>query len=411
MIATSIRSASDIGAVTPSAKNTPVSVSANGQKSAGEPSSSQKTFQNVFSQMIAQEQSDSQATNANAPVLSARSANRKTDASDDDAQTPASDTNSSNPMTAPVNSALVQIPVAPAPSPLAPKDNALSKATQGPKNGAAAALGLGNLQGSAFAMRITSAKSNNPTERGQGTDQTPQNGTDASDSGSASSGLATAQTAHAQSFVEVATAAGVVPTAYQPTSIGSGQATSSTATPRVTANAAASPADATTTIGDEPVNSSAQVRSLQVQVNGASGTRVDLRFVETGGGLSLSVRSSDNALTRGLQDNLPELTSRLADEKYQTHVFLPTGNEGAAELPSTSVSSSSNSSGSSQQQQNNGSTFSQQDGSASGGNSGRQQNGQSEETAAWWRQLAALGKLSSSTSSSYPTSANTPANS
>lgn len=401
MIATSSASGSNTGAASPLTNNSSAS-----RTSKGESSASKKTFQNVLSQLVAQEQADSQTAKGNAAVLNARLANRKDDPSNDAVQTTATDPNSSTPLTVPMN-AQVQVTALPTSSPA--QQNAPNRLTQGPKN-AAAALGLGNLQGSAFAMRITSAKSNNSTDKEQGEDQAPQNGTDALDSTSANGGLMTAKTAHAQSFFEVATAAGALSNAHQSTWIGSGPAISSAAASHVTANAGTTMADAAETVGDDPVDSPAQVRTLQVQVSGESGARVDLRFVEHGGGLSLSVRTSDNTLTRGLQDSLPELSARLAEEKYQTHAFLPTGGEISPLSPSTQTSSSSNSSGSSQQQQSGGGAFAQQDGSSSGDNSGRQQNGHPDETAAWWRQLAALGKLSSSASLTSPTTGNPPAN-
>ncbi len=75
--------------------------------------------------------------------------------------------------------------------------------------------------------------------------------------------------------------------------------------------------------GEDPTSSPQTVRTVQVQIVGEGDGRVDLRLVQHGDGLSVSVRSSDSALTKGLQENLPELSARLAADKYQTHAFLP----------------------------------------------------------------------------------------
>ncbi len=147
-----------------------------------------------------------------------------------------------------------------------------------------------------------------------------------------------------------------------------------------------------------------------MQLGGEGQSKVEVRLVEHAGGLSVSVRASDSALTKGLQDNLPDLSARLAVERYQTHTFLPPMNE--ASNGGSSFGSPDQSSGQSHEQKGRG-NLSQQGGDGGG----RQQQGQSggqqpqgQETARW-RQLAALGNLpfpaSSSVSGSQPA---TPAN-
>jgi hypothetical protein len=63
---------------------------------------------------------------------------------------------------------------------------------------------------------------------------------------------------------------------------------------------------------EDPAGSPQTVRSVQLQLTGEGEGRVDLHLVEHAGGLSVSVRASDSTLTKGLQDNLPELAARLA---------------------------------------------------------------------------------------------------
>ncbi len=150
---------------------------------------------------------------------------------------------------------------------------------------------------------------------------------------------------------------------------------------------------------EDPAGSPQTVRSVQLQLTGAGEGRVDLHLVEHAGGLSVSVRASDSTLTKGLQDNLPELAARLAEDKYQTHTFLPAANEAGG----SSSSSSGQSSGHAPEDQSSGRSFSQGgDGRQTGGQSGGQsESGQpSDSGAAWRRQMAALGALSSSVSHS-----------
>ncbi len=150
---------------------------------------------------------------------------------------------------------------------------------------------------------------------------------------------------------------------------------------------------------EDPAGAPQTVRSVQLQLTGEGAGRVDLRLVEHAGGLSVTVRASDSTLTKGLQDNLPELAARLEEEKYQTHTFLPAANEAAG----SSSSSSEQSSGHAAQDQSSGRSFSQggdgrQTGGQSGGQSDRDQ--PSDSGAAWRRQMAALGALSSPVSNS-----------
>ena len=144
---------------------------------------------------------------------------------------------------------------------------------------------------------------------------------------------------------------------------------------------------------EDPTGSAQPVRTLQLQLGGTGDQRVDLRLVEHAGGLSVSVRASDSNLTRGLQDNLPELSSRLAAEHYQTQTWLPAAGQ---------TSAGGHSSGSSEQSpdQRGGRQSSQGDSSSSGGQGNPQQGRQQDQTPAWWRQMATLGGAADSTSTS-----------
>jgi hypothetical protein len=71
------------------------------------------------------------------------------------------------------------------------------------------------------------------------------------------------------------------------------------------------------------------VRTLRVQFTGDNDQRVDVRLGNTGGELRVSVRSTDATLTQTLQDHMPELTSRLGDQRLHTDVWMPREAAGA----------------------------------------------------------------------------------
>jgi hypothetical protein len=180
-----------------------------------------------------------------------------------------------------------------------------------------------------------------------------------------------------------------------------GAAWSESASPRLMSDATkatepVAPALVTAEVADEESGPAQPVRAVQVQLAGESDQRVDLRLVEHAGGLSVSVRTSDSSLTRGLQDHLPELTDRLAAEHYQTQSVLP-----ANEMSSggSAHGSSAGSSGHAQQQaQQQGGRQSPAGGSSSAGGEGNSRQGrQKDQAPAWWRQLA-TGNVSASLS-------------
>ena len=148
---------------------------------------------------------------------------------------------------------------------------------------------------------------------------------------------------------------------------------------------------------EDPTGSAQPVRSLQLQLGGTGDQRVDLRMVEHAGGLSVSVRASDSNLTRGLQDNLPELSSRLAAEHYQTQTWLPAAGQ---------TSAGGHSSGSSEQSPDQrGGGQSSQGGSSSGDQGNSRQGREQAQTPAWWRQMATPGGATDSVTSSVLSSA------
>jgi hypothetical protein len=116
---------------------------------------------------------------------------------------------------------------------------------------------------------------------------------------------------------------------------------------------------------------------------------VDLRLVEHAGGLSVSVRSSDSSLTRGLQEHLPELSDRLEAARYQTQTWLPA----ASQTPSGGSSTGEHTS-----EERGGRPFSQGGSSQSGGQGSnqnsngqgnrREQEGQAQAPPAWPRPQA-----------------------
>ncbi len=69
------------------------------------------------------------------------------------------------------------------------------------------------------------------------------------------------------------------------------------------------------------------VKTLNVRMSAGGDQHVDIRVVERSGELSVSVRSADPALTRTLQDRMPELTSRLQDQHFQADTWVPKSGE------------------------------------------------------------------------------------
>ena len=69
--------------------------------------------------------------------------------------------------------------------------------------------------------------------------------------------------------------------------------------------------------------SSEPVRNLLLQLKGEDNRRVDVRLVDRGGELHVSVKAGDAELAQTLQEHMPELTSRLDAERLTAEVWLP----------------------------------------------------------------------------------------
>lgn len=163
------------------------------------------------------------------------------------------------------------------------------------------------------------------------------------------------------------------------------QRANSSAQPSTTAGAIASLPEK-----EEAPPDGAPVRSVRLQLSGEANQRVDMRLVERGGALSVSVRSADEGLARSLQDNLPELNSRLAAQHYQTEIWAPGGTAsthsgGNGGSGSESDGSAADGSGGSRQGRS-----SPDDSSGSKSNSRQPQDGRRRSPPAWVRQIAAL---------------------
>jgi hypothetical protein len=71
------------------------------------------------------------------------------------------------------------------------------------------------------------------------------------------------------------------------------------------------------------------VRNVHMQLVSEDNRRVDVRLVDRGGELHVSVKSADAALTQDLQDHLPDLTARLDRQHMQNEVWVPKASEPA----------------------------------------------------------------------------------
>ena len=153
---------------------------------------------------------------------------------------------------------------------------------------------------------------------------------------------------------------------------------------------AANLAPVSESINDGGAEVSAPVRGVHVQIAGADDQRVDLRLLERGGSLSVSVRSSDGGLTHNLQDSLPELNSRLAEQRYQTEIYTP----GADLHSSSSGNGEAGQSRSGSGANKNGSSFANGNPGSQTAHSGQQQNGRQSKPPEWLPERASSGRES-----------------
>lgn len=78
------------------------------------------------------------------------------------------------------------------------------------------------------------------------------------------------------------------------------------------------------------------VRNVHMQVVGDNNSRVDVQLIDRGGALHVSVKSGDVNLAQSLQEHMPELTSRLEQQRFQAEVWMPKlGDNAKPEMSST----------------------------------------------------------------------------
>ena len=102
------------------------------------------------------------------------------------------------------------------------------------------------------------------------------------------------------------------------------------------------------------------MRNVQVQLAADNNQRVNLKVMDIGGELRVSVRTSDPALAQTLQDRMPELTGRLEQQHYRTEVWTPRVERADESSSSQSGASSSQSDNSGREQQGSGQRQNQQ---------------------------------------------------
>jgi hypothetical protein len=158
-------------------------------------------------------------------------------------------------------------------------------------------------------------------------------------------------------------------------------------------NAGAAATGAAGSLPDKDVAlSSAPVRDVRVQLSGEGNQRVDMHLIERGGTLSVSVRSSDETLTRSLQDNLPDLNTRLSARHFQTETWMPTrgASTSSSDADSGSGGGSNSGAGSHESAGNKQGQSSPDEGSGSRNRSGQPPYRRQDGRPAWVRHLAAL---------------------
>jgi len=121
------------------------------------------------------------------------------------------------------------------------------------------------------------------------------------------------------------------------------------------------------------------VRAVRVELASDGNQRVALMLVERGGALSVSVRSADSHLARSLQEHLPDLSTRLSEQRYQTEIWTP-----RVEAPDAAAGESAH--------HNLDSGSGRQGGEGGNPNSGEQQGREQREAPKWFEELAAIGR-------------------
>jgi len=101
------------------------------------------------------------------------------------------------------------------------------------------------------------------------------------------------------------------------------------AAPAPHAAPAAHRAEAPTAPAETPGKTTPPLKDISLQVNQPGKERVDVRVVQQGGEVRVSVHSGDASLTTGLRQGLSELQSRLEETGYRSELWKP----GAAAAP------------------------------------------------------------------------------
>lgn len=102
------------------------------------------------------------------------------------------------------------------------------------------------------------------------------------------------------------------------------------------------------------------VRAAHVQIAGSENQRIDIRMLERGGALSVTVRSADSGLTKALQEHAPELAGRLSQENFRAELWAPSqaknqgGHDSSGGNPQSRGEENSGQRNSGQQQKQNG---------------------------------------------------------
>jgi hypothetical protein len=110
-----------------------------------------------------------------------------------------------------------------------------------------------------------------------------------------------------------------------------------------------------------------RVSDVRLQVAGSDDQRVDVRVMDRGGELRVSVRADDPSLVRSLQDNVADLSTRLDQAHFQSEVWTPRA-QAISQTDSASTGGRTSSNG--------GETFGR-DGH------GQQQNGRQQQQPSW----------------------------
>jgi hypothetical protein len=126
--------------------------------------------------------------------------------------------------------------------------------------------------------------------------------------------------------------------------------------PSLTSAAPAAAAAPKTAAPEPPAESlpkaTAPLKDISLQVTQAGKESVDVRVVQQGGEVHVSVHSGDAALTSGLRQGLSELQSRLEENGYRSEMWKPGTSSAPVAAPSPQSSNNNQSrSGDGQSQQ------------------------------------------------------------